>query len=148
MNRRVGREVASVAVLRPCLQLPHLLRIARRTANLALTIDPRQALARIEDDPSPLVELVFEERQQRAFRGRLDTVPRKQRAAIQIEVLGIQALVMLHRVEKGRVMDYSGSDMTRAQVAARLAHVAPVLRDDGVLKSAGGEEIIQNPRPP
>src|ERR1700678_164460 len=37
--------------------------------------------------------------------------------------------------------------MTRARVAARLAHVAAVLRDDGVLKAAGGVEIVQYPSP-
>src|SRR5258708_33160047 len=96
-----------------------LLRIARRPAYLALALDARQALPRIENHPAPLVQLVLEQGQQRTFAGRLDTIRGKQRGTIEIEVLRIQILVMLHRIEKRGILDQIGSEVTRAQKAAR-----------------------------
>src|SRR5258708_38960495 len=65
------------AVLGAKLEMREPLRIARSTADFAFTLDARQTLPRIENHPAPLVELMLEQRQQRALAGRLDAIRRE-----------------------------------------------------------------------
>src|SRR5258708_33311669 len=78
------------AVLGAKLEMREPLRIPRRTADFALTLDAGQTLPRIENHPAPLVELLLEQRQQRALAGRLDAIRREYSSALEIEVISIQ----------------------------------------------------------
>ena len=115
----------------------------RRSSRLALQM--RQRLLRIQDDPTPFVELMLEQRQQRRLGFGISILLRQQRRAVQFEIFGEQSLVLRHRIQKRRVADQFGAKMARAQKARRLAHIDRVFGDDGVLIQQRAMEVRNDP---